>query len=67
MPDSFDVSVSNLFTWYTEVEEDEITSNKEWVKKIMEDELNWHGGIKAKHGLMSLKVSAFINLPPSSS
>ncbi len=38
------------------VDEDGITSNKEWLERLKADKMNWHGGLKIKQGLLGLNV-----------
>ncbi len=51
---------SHLFVCLNaEVEISEITSDEDWVEKIKADELYWHGGIKVKQAMLSLRVRCF--------
>ncbi len=40
-----------------EFDPDDATSDKSWARKLREDKLNWHGGIKMRQTYLAMKVS----------
>ncbi len=40
-----------------EFDPDDATSDKSWARKLREDKLNWHGGIKMRQTYLTMKVS----------
>ncbi len=40
-----------------EFDPDDATSDESWTRKLREDKLNWHGGIKMRQTYLAMKVS----------